>query len=127
MKMILAAMMVAATLGTTPPVTIVMIDAFPEKKYLNGDCSIDRLNEITCRNEQRSILYNSQDTELDYFKHDFGNGGSIEFDVNLCNLGFGYVASLSAVALPALSSDGIPVQTDGFYYCDALSSDILCP
>ena len=120
--MMLAAMMVAATSGTTPPVTKdldVMIDAFSEKKYLKGDCSIDRLNEITCpgtqcasgtcRNEQRSILYNSQDTELDYFKHDFGNGGSIEFDVNLCNLGFGYVASLSAVALPALDSDGIPV------------------
>ena len=43
-------------------------------------------------------------------------------------VGFGYLASLYAVTLPAIGPDGYPTLTDGSYYCDALSnSDADCP
>ena len=53
-----------------------------------------------------------------FFKPKLLNG-SVEYDVDLSQMGCGCVAAFYTVELPAIGSDGQPHNTDGHYYCDA--------
>lgn len=46
-------------------------------------------------------------------------GGSIEYDVDLSQMGCGCIAAFYLVKSPAKDEGGNFDNTDGFYYCDA--------
>ena len=93
-------------------------DGVDKTLYLTPACSTSG-GKIDCAENKRATLSATPSLDPEGFYKPHLVGGSVEYDVDLSQMECGCVAALYTVTLPAVGGDGKPVNTDGYYYCDA--------